>query len=340
MADRPVHLEDQDHVGGVLHEGAEALLARPEGLLLTHQSSVAAPEPHHPEAEQAHGGAAQPREDGHAHGQRPVTPLEGARPHAGGEPERLAHLFQPRAPRRHRTRLVETPRGEERERLVDGRLLSLHGGADPSRRATAALQAQESVECEDAPFRILQTTEIGGELLADLAQPAGELAATARIQDRLALEDVLLTDALFDLRHQKEGPPMGCRLLDEEKSPEGREAREQQPRAEREPARNAGLRPCRRRVGTPGLARYLGCPRPRRGPRPERAERPAGKSSSHEPSQIRVTSPRSPGAARNKASLVPGLGTGKMGVEGPPEPLVGRAPQAELERWGPSSRSD
>ena len=51
---------------------------------------------------------------------------------------------------------------------------------------------------------------------------------------------------------------MGYRLLDEENPPERREACEQQPRAEREPARNTGLRPCGGRVGTLGLARHLG----------------------------------------------------------------------------------
>ena len=151
VPDRAVGLEHQDHVGSVLHEGAEALLARPEPLLLARQPAVGAPEPDDAEAEPAHGGAASPAKTTTRRGQRPVGALEHAGVHAGGEPDRLAHLFQTRARGATARAWSRRPR-EERERLVHGGLLRLHGGADPARGRRAALQTQEPVERDDAPL--------------------------------------------------------------------------------------------------------------------------------------------------------------------------------------------
>ena len=63
VPDRAIGLENEDDVGSVLHEGAEALLARAEPLLLARQPAVGAPEPDDTEAEPAHGRAAEARED-------------------------------------------------------------------------------------------------------------------------------------------------------------------------------------------------------------------------------------------------------------------------------------
>ena len=63
VPDRAVGLENEDDVGSVLHEGAEALLARAEPLLLARQQAVGAPEPDDTETEPAHGRAAEARED-------------------------------------------------------------------------------------------------------------------------------------------------------------------------------------------------------------------------------------------------------------------------------------
>ena len=54
-----IRLENEDHVGGMLHQRPETLLARPEPLLLRRQAAVRPPEVDDAEAQPAHGGAAQ-----------------------------------------------------------------------------------------------------------------------------------------------------------------------------------------------------------------------------------------------------------------------------------------
>src|SRR5262245_42620612 len=75
VADRSVGLHDQDDVGRVLHQSPEALLARPEPLLVARQPAMGAAETEDAEAEPADRCPTEPREHGDARGERAMRPL-------------------------------------------------------------------------------------------------------------------------------------------------------------------------------------------------------------------------------------------------------------------------
>jgi hypothetical protein len=135
--------------------------------------------------------------------------------------------------------LVEAPREKQREGFVHSKPLSLHGGVDPARRPRSPLESQQAVERADACFRALEGVQVEGELAPDLTHPARELRTTTGVEDRLALEDMLLADALLDLGHEEKRPTVGRRLLNEQEPAEGRETREEQAGPQREATPNA-----------------------------------------------------------------------------------------------------
>ena len=225
VPDGAVRLQHEDHVGGVLHQRPEALLARAKPLLVGREAPVRAAETDHPEAQPAHRRPAQNREGHDRPGQGAVGPLEHSGIHAGGKAGGLAHLFQSGS-RRDRARLIETPREKQREGLVHGGLLHLDGGDHPGRRVRSRVQTEDPIERADASLVARERFEVEGELLPRLPQPRDQLLAPARLEDRLALDDVLLPDPLLHLGHEKEGAAVRRRLLHEEDAAGRREDRD------------------------------------------------------------------------------------------------------------------
>ena len=174
MPDGAIRLENEDDVGRVLHQRPEALLARPEPLLLGRPAAVGAPETDDPEAEPAHGRAAEAA--------RTTTPAARARWVRSSTPAYVP-AARPVAwltssspgPRRDRPRLIEASREKQREGLVHGGLLHLDRGAHPGRRLRAGVQTKDPVERADAPLVALERLQVEGELLPRLPQPADEL---------------------------------------------------------------------------------------------------------------------------------------------------------------------
>ena len=330
VPDRAVGLEHEDDVGSVLHERPEALLARAEPLLLARQPAVARARA----AGRGSRASRRPRRRGPREPRRSRREPDGSaparrrtcRPRARwpGSPLRARPAAQRPAPGRGAPReAARRPRPRRPAAPAPRRATRLDGRGDRPRGAGSGRTC-------DASLVTIERVQVEGELPSRLAEPAGQLGAAARVQDRLALDDVLLGDSLLHLCHQEERATVGRSLLDEEEAADGREPGDGKRDHQRETSRQVERRPGGATLGPPGIARPLGaCGRHPR-PRPDGSERPAASSPLHRLSHAEVEGSRGlPGTVR-------GLGKSRARVN--PRKRGGRSDDSDA-RW-PEAASD
>ena len=230
-----------------------------------------------------------------------MAALERPGVHAGGEPAPGSPL--PGRPRGATARAWSSAREEQGEASSTAACWAWTARDGPAQART--LQMKEPIERADAASSLPSPSRSSASCCRT-SRNGRAARAPARVEDRLALEDVLLADALLDLGHQQERAPVGRRLLDEQEAAGRREDRDGERRDQREPSQQVAIPGGPAPVGPPGISRGVGARRPRLRARPEASQWPTAESPLHRLSHAEVECSRTRRAPCGvEASLVP-----------------------------------